>query len=53
MYTEAMAAQANCPSYAASARFTLVEEDHRNGQVLVRCRKYSHDWTLFLAIGAE
>ena len=53
MYAEAMAAQANCPSCAAYGRFTLVEEDRRNGQVLVRCRKCSHDWTLFPETGAE
>ena len=47
MHAEAMADQANCPSCKEYGRLTVVDEDRRNGQVLVRCRKCSHEWTLF------
>ena len=47
MHAEAVADQANCPSCKEYGRLTVVEEDRRNGQLLVRCRKCSHEWTLF------
>ena len=43
---ETMADQANCPSCAAYGRLSVVQEDRRNGQLLVKCRKCSHEWTL-------
>ncbi len=46
MHAEAVADQANCPSCTEYGRLTVVEEDRRNGQLLVRCRKCSHEWTL-------
>jgi len=47
MHAEAMADQANCPGCKEYGRLTVVEEDRRNGQLLVRCRKCSHEWSLF------
>ena len=46
-HAEALADQANCPSCAEYGRLTVVQEDRRNGQLLVRCRKCSNEWTLF------
>lgn len=43
---ETMADQAKCPSCTAYGRLSVVEEDRRNGQILVKCRKCSHQWTL-------
>ncbi len=45
-HAEIVADQANCPSCAEYGRLTVVEEDRRNGQILVKCRKCSHEWTL-------
>jgi len=45
-HAEAVANQANCPQCTEYGRLSLVEEDRRNGQLLVRCRKCSHEWTL-------
>lgn len=47
MHAEALADQANCPSCAEYGRLTVVNEDRRDGQLLVRCRKCSNEWTLF------
>ena len=47
MHAEAVADQANCPSCTEYGRLAVVEEDRRNGQLRVRCRKCSHEWTLF------
>lgn len=46
MHAEAVADQANCPNCAEYGRLSVVEEDRRNGQVLVKCRKCSHEWKL-------
>jgi hypothetical protein len=45
-HAEIVADQANCPSCAEYGRLTVVEEDRRNDQILVKCRKCSHEWTL-------
>lgn len=45
-HAEAVADQANCPQCSEYGRLTVVEEDRRNGRLLVRCRKCGHDWTL-------
>jgi hypothetical protein len=45
-HAEAVADQANCPHCAAYGRLDVVEEDRRNGQALVKCRKCGHEWTL-------
>ena len=46
LHAEALADQANCPNCAEYGRLDVVEEDRRNDQLLVRCRKCSHEWTL-------
>jgi len=43
-----VADQANCPQCTEYGRLSVVEEDRRNGQLLVRCRKCSHEWKLRL-----
>ena len=43
---ETMADQAKCPGCTEYGRLSVVEEDRRNGQILVKCRKCSHQWTL-------
>ena len=45
-HAEAVADQANCPQCKEYGRLNLLEEDRRNGQLLVRCRKCSHEWRL-------
>ena len=40
MHAEEVANQANY------GRLTLVEEDRRNGAVLVHCKKCTHQWTM-------
>jgi formate dehydrogenase maturation protein FdhE len=45
-HAEAVADQANCPQCTAYGRLSVVEEDRRNGRLLVRCRQCSHEWTL-------
>ncbi|MBA4329769.1 MAG: hypothetical protein C0428_16210 [Polaromonas sp.] len=45
-HAEAVADQANCPQCTEYGRLSVVEEDRRNGRLLVRCRKCGHDWTL-------
>lgn len=47
MHAETLADQANCPSCKEYGRLTLVDEDRRIGQLRVRCRKCSHEWSLF------
>jgi hypothetical protein len=47
MHAETLADQANCPNCKEYGRLTVVEEDRRNGQVRVRCRKCSNEWNLF------
>lgn len=47
MHAETLADQANCPSCKEYGRLTLVDEDRRDGQLRVRCRKCSNEWTLF------
>jgi hypothetical protein len=46
VHAETVADQANCPQCAAYGRLSVVEEDRRNGQLLVKCNKCSHEWTL-------
>lgn len=46
MHAEAVANQANCPQCTTYGRMTLVEEDRRNGQALVCCKKCAHRWTI-------
>lgn len=45
-HAETVADQANCPQCAEYGRLSLVEEDRRNGQLLVKCRKCTHEWKL-------
>ncbi len=45
-HAETVADQANCPQCTEYGRLTVVEEDRRNDQLLVKCRKCSHEWTL-------
>jgi hypothetical protein len=47
MHAETLADQANCSICKEYGRLALVAEDRRNGQLLVRCRKCSNEWTLF------
>ena len=46
MHAEEVANQANCPSCVVYARLTLIEENPRNGNALVRCKKCAHQWTM-------
>ncbi len=46
MHAEQVANQANCPSCTAYGNLTLLSEDRRNGEALVRCRKCEHSWTI-------
>lgn len=46
MHAEEVANQAICPGCAEYGRFSVVEEDRRNGQTTVRCRKCSQEWTI-------
>lgn len=43
---EATAHQANCPACQTYGRFRLVRSDALEEQVLVCCRKCSHEWTI-------
>ena len=46
MHAEEVANQANCPQCTAYGKLTLVEEDRRNGDAKVCCKKCSHIWTI-------
>lgn len=46
MHAEEVANQANCPQCGTYGRISLVEEDRRNGQALVCCKKCAHHWTI-------
>jgi hypothetical protein len=46
MHAEEVANQANCPKCTAYGRLTLIEEDRRNGDALVCCKKCDHTWTI-------
>ena len=46
MHAEEIANQANCPKCTAYGSFKLMEEDRRNGEVLVCCKKCAHQWTI-------
>lgn len=46
LHAETVADQANCPKCTEYGRLDVVEEDRRNGQVLVKCRKCGQPWTL-------
>lgn len=45
-HAETVADQANCPQCTAYGRLSVVEEDRRNGRLLVRCRQCGEEWTL-------
>lgn len=47
MHAEALADQANCSICAEYGRLTVVEGNRRDGQLRVRCRKCSNEWTMF------
>ncbi|MGB4116527.1 MAG: hypothetical protein WBK51_08280 [Polaromonas sp.] len=47
MHAETLADQANCSICKEYGRLAVVNEDRRNGKLLVRCRKCSNEWTLF------
>ncbi len=46
MYAEEVANQASCPDCGAYARFDVVSEDRRSGQLGVCCRACRHGWTI-------
>jgi len=46
MHAEEVANQANCPQCATYGSLTLVEENLRNGDALVCCKKCGHNWTI-------
>jgi transposase-like protein len=46
MHAEEVANQANCPKCTAYGRLTLIEEDRRNGDARVSCKKCDHTWTI-------
>ncbi|RZJ20901.1 MAG: hypothetical protein EOO54_12825 [Haliea sp.] len=45
-HAESLADQANCPQCQEYGRLNAVEEDRGTGQLLVQCRKCSHEWKL-------
>lgn len=46
LHAEYVADQAKCPHCAEYGRLSVVDEERRNGSILVKCRKCSHEWTL-------
>ncbi len=46
MHAEEVANQANCPKCDTYGSLTLVEENRRNGDALVCCKKCGHTWTI-------
>ncbi len=46
MHAEAVANQANCPQCKVYGSLTLVQEDRRNGDALVCCKKCARQWTI-------
>ncbi|MEO6626063.1 MAG: hypothetical protein ABIN37_14695 [Burkholderiaceae bacterium] len=46
MHAEEVANQANCPGCAAYGRLTLIDENRRNGDALVCCKKCARQWTI-------
>lgn len=52
-HAEATANQADCPQCDTYARFTLVREDPRSGEVEVCCRKCQRQWTILPPGGEE
>lgn len=45
-HAEEVANQANCPACGTYARFEVMGEDRRKGQIAVRCRACRHEWTI-------
>lgn len=45
-HAEAVANQANCPACGTYARFEVMGEDRRSGQIAVCCRACRHEWTI-------
>lgn len=46
MHAEEVANQANCPQCTVYGSLTLVDEDQRNGDATVCCKKCKHVWTI-------
>jgi len=46
MHAEELANQATCPHCQTYGSLTLLQEDRRNGQALVCCKKCAHEWTM-------
>jgi hypothetical protein len=46
MHAEELANQATCPHCQTYGSLTLLQEDRRNGQALVCCKKCEHEWTM-------
>lgn len=46
MHAEHVADQANCPQCLTYGRLSLVDEDHRTGDVRVCCKKCGHIWAI-------
>lgn len=45
-HAEEVANQANCPACGTYARFEVMGEDRRNGQIAVCCRACQQEWTI-------
>jgi len=45
-HAEEVANQANCPACGTYARFEVMSEDRRNGQIAVCCRACRQEWTI-------
>lgn len=45
-HAEEVANQANCPACGTYARFEVMGEDRRNGQIAVCCRACRQEWTI-------
>ncbi len=45
-HAEAVANQANCPACGTYARFEVMGEDRRSGQMAVCCRACRQEWTI-------
>ncbi|MCZ8252534.1 MAG: hypothetical protein O9318_08705 [Hylemonella sp.] len=46
MHAEEVANQANCPACGTYARFEVMAEDRRSGEIVVRCRACRQEWTI-------
>lgn len=46
MHAEQVANQAVCQQCETYGRFSMVDEDKRNNEIRVRCKKCQHEWSI-------